>query len=108
MKASLVARFPYRNTRQELTTGAFYVIELEEVWSCQAEALTFTHVLVDSTFLQHLAYVAWGRIDRLMQMWDTTTDCEVLNYHYSAPLTVVAWSPGARNGLSPPWQAILA
>lgn len=45
----------YRNTKQELTRGAFYVIEPEEVWSCQAEALTFSHVLVDSTFLHHMA-----------------------------------------------------
>ena len=45
----------YRDTKQELTRGAFYVIEPEEVWSCQAEALTFSHVLVEPTFLQHLA-----------------------------------------------------
>lgn len=45
----------YRNTRQELTRGAFYILEPEEVWSCQAEALTFSHVLVEPTFLQRLA-----------------------------------------------------
>jgi hypothetical protein len=45
----------YHNTQQELTRGSFYVIEPEEVWRCQAEALTFSHVLVDPTFLQHLA-----------------------------------------------------
>jgi serine/threonine protein kinase len=40
--------------------------------------------------------VACGRIDGLVQMWDTSTDREVLNYRYSAPLTVVAWSPDGK------------
>ncbi len=43
----------YRNTSLELTRGALYVIEPEEIWSCQAEALTFFHLLVEPTLLQH-------------------------------------------------------
>jgi WD40 repeat protein len=43
--------------------------------------------------LRNTSRVACGRIDGLMQMWDTATDREVLNYRYSAPLAVVAWSP---------------
>jgi serine/threonine protein kinase len=37
--------------------------------------------------------VACGRADGMVQMWDTTTDREVLGYRYSAPISVVAWSP---------------
>jgi hypothetical protein len=33
----------YRNIRQELARGAFYVIEPGEVWGCQSEELTFSH-----------------------------------------------------------------
>jgi serine/threonine protein kinase len=40
--------------------------------------------------------VACGRADGMVQMWDTTTDREVLSYRYSAPLSVVAWSPDGR------------
>ncbi len=36
--------------------------------------------------------VACGREDGMVQMWDTTTDREVLSYRYSAPLSIVAWS----------------
>lgn len=43
--------------------------------------------------MRNTSRVACGRVDGLVQMWDTTTDREVLNYRYSAPLTVVAWSP---------------
>jgi AraC-like DNA-binding protein len=53
----------YRNTSQELTRGAFYVIEPEEVWSCQAEALTFSHLIVDPTWLQHLA-AEWVGVEK--------------------------------------------
>ncbi|HEY0755010.1 MAG TPA: AraC family ligand binding domain-containing protein [Ktedonobacteraceae bacterium] len=44
----------YQNTSQEITRGAFYVIEPEEIWSCQAEELTFSHLLVDPTWLQSI------------------------------------------------------
>lgn len=44
----------YRNTRQEIARGAFYVIEPGEVWSCQSKELTFYHLLVDPTLLQHV------------------------------------------------------
>lgn len=44
----------YRNTRQEITRGAFYVIEPDEIWSCQAKELTFSHLLVDPSLLQRL------------------------------------------------------
>jgi serine/threonine protein kinase len=40
--------------------------------------------------------VACGREDGIVQMWDTTTNSEVLNYRYSAPISVVAWSPDGR------------
>lgn len=40
--------------------------------------------------------VACGRKDGMVQMWDTTTDREVLSYRYSAPTSVVAWSPDGR------------
>jgi serine/threonine protein kinase len=40
--------------------------------------------------------VACGREDGMLQMWDTTTDREVLSYRYSAPTSVVAWSPDGR------------
>ncbi len=40
--------------------------------------------------------VACGREDGLIQMWDTTTNREVLSYRYSAPISVVAWSPDGR------------
>ena len=40
--------------------------------------------------------VACGREDGMVQMWDTTTDREVLSYRYSAPISVVAWSPDGR------------
>jgi serine/threonine protein kinase len=43
--------------------------------------------------MRNTSRVACGRVDGLVQMWDTTTDREVLNYRYTAPLTVVAWSP---------------
>jgi serine/threonine protein kinase len=46
-----------------------------------------------SSSLRNTSRVACGGIDGQMQMWDTATDREVLNYRYSAPLTVVAWSP---------------
>lgn len=44
----------YRNTKQEINRGAFYMIEPGEVWSCKAEELTFSHVLVDPALLQHM------------------------------------------------------
>jgi serine/threonine protein kinase len=37
--------------------------------------------------------VACGRADGVVQMWDTTADREVLSYRYTAPISVVAWSP---------------
>ncbi|HZR44540.1 MAG TPA: protein kinase [Ktedonobacteraceae bacterium] len=40
--------------------------------------------------------VGCGREDGMVQMWDTTTDREALSYRYSAPLSVVAWSPDGR------------
>ncbi len=43
------------------------------------------------------ARVACGREDGMVQMWDTTTDREVLSYRYSAPISVVAWSPDGRH-----------
>ncbi|GAC1359787.1 MAG: hypothetical protein NVSMB44_10230 [Ktedonobacteraceae bacterium] len=45
----------YRHTRQKIARGAFYVIEPGEVWSCQSEELSFYHLLVDPTWLQHVA-----------------------------------------------------
>ncbi len=40
--------------------------------------------------------VACGREDGTVQMWDTTTDREVLTYRYAAPVCVVAWSPDGK------------
>jgi serine/threonine protein kinase len=40
--------------------------------------------------------VACGREDGMVQMWDTTTNGEVLSYRYSAPTSIVAWSPDGR------------
>jgi serine/threonine protein kinase len=40
--------------------------------------------------------VACGREDGMVQMWDTTADREVLSYRYSAPISVVGWSPDGR------------
>ncbi len=40
--------------------------------------------------------VACGRADGMVQMWDTTTDREVLSYRYVAPISVVAWSPDGK------------
>ncbi len=40
--------------------------------------------------------VACGREDGMVQMWDTTTNSEVLSYRYSAPISIVAWSPDGR------------
>jgi eukaryotic-like serine/threonine-protein kinase len=40
--------------------------------------------------------IACGREDGMVQMWDTTTNREVLSYRYSAPIPVVAWSPDGR------------
>lgn len=40
--------------------------------------------------------VACGREDGMVEMWDTTTRQEVLSYRYSAPISVVAWSPDGR------------
>lgn len=42
------------------------------------------------------AHVACGREDGMVQMWNTTSDREVLSYRYSAPISVVAWSPDRR------------
>jgi serine/threonine protein kinase len=43
--------------------------------------------------MNYTSRVACGRVDGLVQMWDTSTEREVLHYRYIAPLTVVAWSP---------------
>ncbi|HTK06438.1 MAG TPA: serine/threonine-protein kinase [Ktedonobacteraceae bacterium] len=48
------------------------------------------------TKVPNSARVACGRADGTVQMWDTTTDREVLSYRYNAPLSVVAWSPDGR------------
>lgn len=40
--------------------------------------------------------VACGRADGRVQMWDTTTNGEVLSYRYSAPTSIIAWSPDGR------------
>lgn len=40
--------------------------------------------------------VGCGRIDGIVQMWDTTSHQEVLSYRYPAPISVVAWSPDGR------------
>ncbi|MBA2679262.1 MAG: protein kinase [Ktedonobacteraceae bacterium] len=40
--------------------------------------------------------VACGREDGMIEMWDTTTQQEALSYRYSAPISVVAWSPNGR------------
>jgi AraC-like DNA-binding protein len=45
----------YRKTKLELTRGTFYIIAPEEVWSCQAEALTFSHLFVDPSLLQRVS-----------------------------------------------------
>ncbi|QBD74934.1 AraC family transcriptional regulator [Ktedonosporobacter rubrisoli] len=50
----------YRLSKQELARGAFYVIEPGEVWGCQSEELTFSHLLVDPTLLQHIAIETLG------------------------------------------------
>jgi serine/threonine protein kinase len=46
--------------------------------------------------MRNTSRVACGRVDGLVQMWDTTTDREVLHYRHAAPLTVVAWSPDGK------------
>jgi serine/threonine protein kinase len=40
--------------------------------------------------------VACGRADGMVQMWETTTDREVLSYRYTAPISVIAWSPDGK------------
>lgn len=50
----------------------------------------------NSSTMQSGTRVACGREDGLVQMWDTTADREVLSYRYSAPISVVAWSPDGR------------
>jgi serine/threonine protein kinase/WD40 repeat protein len=40
--------------------------------------------------------VACGRADGMVEMWDTTTNREVLSYRYAAPISIVAWSPDGR------------
>jgi WD40 repeat protein len=40
--------------------------------------------------------VGCGRADGMIQMWDTTANREVLSYRYSAPVSVVAWSPDGK------------
>jgi eukaryotic-like serine/threonine-protein kinase len=40
--------------------------------------------------------VACGREDGMVQMWDTTANREILSYRYSAPISIVAWSPDGR------------
>src|SRR4051812_31063524 len=49
--------FQYRNTRSrgQVVDGTLYVIEPGEAWSCQSEALSFSHVLVDPILLQRIA-----------------------------------------------------
>ena len=37
--------------------------------------------------------VGCGREDGMVEMWDTTINQEVLSYRYSAPISVIAWSP---------------
>jgi serine/threonine protein kinase len=49
-----------------------------------------------SSSMRKSSRVACGRADGMVQMWDTSVDREVLNYRYSAPLTIVAWSPDGR------------
>ena len=50
----------------------------------------------DASGAQGGARVACGREDGMVQMWDTTTDREVLSYRYAAPISIVAWSPDGR------------
>src|SRR2546421_6932594 len=40
--------------------------------------------------------VACNREDGMIQMWDTVSNREVLAYRYSAPVSIVAWSPDGR------------
>ncbi|GCE30214.1 hypothetical protein KDA_56980 [Dictyobacter alpinus] len=40
--------------------------------------------------------VACGRIDGMVQMWDTSTSQEVLSYRYATAISVVTWSPDGR------------
>ncbi|GER90630.1 hypothetical protein KDW_47920 [Dictyobacter vulcani] len=40
--------------------------------------------------------VGCGRLDGMIQMWDTTSHQEVLSYRYPAPISVIAWSPDGR------------
>jgi len=49
--------FRYRNacTRGQAVDGTLYVIEPGEVWSCQSEELSFSHILIDPTLLQQTA-----------------------------------------------------
>jgi serine/threonine protein kinase len=52
--------------------------------------------LISSSNAPKGSRVACGRKDGMVQMWDTTTDREVLSYRYSAPISIVAWSPDGR------------
>jgi AraC-like DNA-binding protein len=49
--------FQYRNIRSrgQVVDGMLFVIEPGEAWSCQSEALSFSHVLVDPMLLQRIA-----------------------------------------------------
>jgi serine/threonine protein kinase len=45
---------------------------------------------------EYSSRVACGREDGMIQMWDTITDREVLQYRYPAPLPVMSWSSDGR------------
>jgi AraC-like DNA-binding protein len=51
------ANIQYRNTRTggQVIDETLFVIEPGEVWSCQSEELSFSHVLIDPTLLQQFA-----------------------------------------------------
>jgi serine/threonine protein kinase len=67
---------------------------LSVAWSPNVYASSLR--LNSSSSISNGSRVACGREDGMVQMWDTTTNGEVLSYRYAAPTSVVAWSPDGR------------
>lgn len=67
---------------------------LSVAWSPNAYALPSRSD--SSSSMSNSSRVACGRADGMVQMWDTTSNREVLSYRYPAPIGVVAWSPDGR------------
>jgi hypothetical protein len=86
----------YRNTKQKITRGAFYIIEPGEVWSCQSHELTFSHLLVDPAWLQHVAAEIvgaekpWTHFPAPRQHTTADTPLSLILENISARLTVSA------------------